>query len=463
MPRSAASRQATREHCLDLRNIAVTRIVLAILISLGTAGCATHSDRLHEYRDAYFTGRIEHASSTLERVMAESKQDVDVLALDRAMIELMSGETRKAEQTLRAKRDRLDFLEQTDAREVMLSMVKDDNSRAWAGDDYERVLIRVFLALTNLMHGGEDAGAYALQIASKQDEVIARIERDRPPEEAHELPFKRIALGPYVHAALLEERHTDYDDIERSRLKVVNWETDFRDAQADLERARFGRHSQPGNGVLYVFGLVGRGPYKEEVAEVPTSLAMLLADRILSNILDQELPPTIAPVLVPRVRPGRSLVSDVEVFIDGESAGTTATITDVSRFAVSQSQADFDATLARAIVRRTLKKGAIYAAKDHLGAESLPLADLALSIAGVAWEATENADTRCWGLLPDKIQVCRIELPAGEHHMSLQPRLSSRAQGKPQSRSVTIADGRNTYMLVNIPDREVIGSILVSD
>ena len=31
----------------------------------------------------------------------------------------------------------------------------------------------------------------------------------------------------------------------------------------------------------------------------------------------------------------------------------------------------------------------------------------------MAWEASEAADTRCWGLLPDKIQVLRIELPAG--------------------------------------------------
>ena len=43
-----------------------------------------------------------------------------------------------------------------------------------------------------------------------------------------------------------------------------------------------------------------------------------------------------------------------------------------------------------------------------------------LNAAGVVWEATESADTRCWGLLPEKIQVLRIELPAGQHQLSLQ-------------------------------------------
>src|SRR5688500_3440388 len=42
------------------------------------------------------------------------------------------------------------------------------------------------------------------------------------------------------------------------------------------------------------------------------------------------------------------------------------------------------------------------------------LAGLGFDALGVAWEATENADTRCWSLLPDKIQVVRLELPAGE-------------------------------------------------
>ena len=41
------------------------------------------------------------------------------------------------------------------------------------------------------------------------------------------------------------------------------------------------------------------------------------------------------------------------------------------------------------------------------------------TLLGVAWEATEAADTRCWGLLPDRIQVLRVELPAGTHQLAL--------------------------------------------
>lgn len=438
------------------------RIFLILLLLTGcSAGCATHSHRLSGIRDDFYSGKIDNAARDIDALLATEKQDAEALRLDRAIVELSSGQPEKAEETLRKVRDQLDHLEQADAREQIMAMVRDDQSVAWAGDDYEKVLIRTYLALTNLMNGGDDASAYTLQADQKQNEIIARIEREHQ-EANSQLDFKRVALGPYIHAALLEERHTDYDDIERSRLKVVSWETDFRDGKNDLHRAQHGRHSTPGNGVLYVFCMVGRGPHKVEAVEVPTQAAMLIADRILSEVLEQELTPTVAPIKVPVVQPGRSLISHVSVRMGTEELGTTATITDVSKFAVQQSQANLPDAIARAVVRRTLKKAAMYAVKEKTGANTSAATDLALTLAGIAWEAAENADTRCWGLLPDQIQVLRIELPAGEHQLTLSPSTGHGVAGRSEDVDVRIEDGRNTYLMATIPDTEFVGKILTS-
>lgn len=430
-----------------------------LLTALLFGGCATHAHQLETVRTDYYSGNLERANTQIAELIVKQKRDADALKLDRAVVELTSGQPAQAERTLREVRDRLDHLEQKDVREQILAMVNDDQSIAWAGDDYEKVLVRTFLALSNLMHDGEDANAYALQIDEKQNQIIQQLEAEREENQA-ELDFKRVAIGPYIHAALIEERHLDYDDLERSRLKVADWKSDFRDAKIDLARAQTGVHSAPGNGVLYVFCLVGRGPHKVEAVEVPTSVAMLIADRILNAVTEQEITPTVAPIKVPIVAPGRSLISEVNVFVDGQRAGTTATIMDVSDFAVAQSQASLPNTVARAVVRRTLKKAAIYAVKDKVGAEAAPLADIGLTVAGIAWEATENADTRCWGLLPDKIQVLRIELPQGSHDITLDP--TGRGGSGRAVTNVQIADGRNTYMMANIPDTAVIGQILTS-
>ena len=436
-------------------------LAAACCLSVLAVGCATHAHQLKGIRDDYYSGNIEKSAETINHLIADDSKAADALKLDRAIVELSTGKPQAAEKTLREVRDRLDYLEQKDAREQVLSMVRDDQSLAWAGADYEKVLIRTYLSITNLFNGGGDANAYALQVDAKQNEIISRIQRSREGEST-QLDFKRVALGPYVHAAILEEQHSNFDDNDRSRLKVVSWETSFRDGEFDLERARHGSHSEPGNGVLYVFCMVGRGPYQVEAAEVPTQVAMLIADRILSQVLKQELTPTVAPVKVPVVLPGRSLISEIHVLKDGQNLGATATITDVSQYAVQQAEANFPEVLARAVVRRTVKKGSMYAIKEGVGADANPAADLALTLTGIAWEATESADTRCWGLLPDQIQVLRLELPAGEHAIQLRPWQSGRAVGNGETVHVTIEDGRNTYLMGTIPDQHFVGEILNS-
>jgi hypothetical protein len=80
---------------------------------------------------------------------------------------------------------------------------------------------------------------------------------------------------------------------------------------------------------------------------------------------------------------------------------------------------------------------------------------------GAVWEASESADTRCWRLLPDRIQVLRLELPASEHTVGLRADAGFGPPGENQ-RSVRIADGRNTYLLATLVDGRLIGKILAS-
>src|SRR5690606_30732149 len=258
------------------------------------------------------------------------------------------------------------------------------------------------------------------------------------------------------------QTHRDYDDAARQWALVASWQPGLASVREHIERAERGVHSQRGNGVLYVFALVGRGPYKEEVAEMPTTAALLIADRILSNQLQQELPPTIAPIKIPRLVACSNAVAGLEVTADGTLCGHTETVTDVTQMALLQHEAVLPQIMARAVIRRVVKKGMIYGAKEALGVERGSLESLPFELLGIAWEATENADTRCWGLLPDKIQALRVELPAGGHEITLRPighRGTIRSAGHTQR--VTIADGRNTYLLVQVPDGNIIGQTLV--
>ena len=433
--------------------------LLGLLIA---SGCSTYADRLRGVRTEFHSGNLNAADQFVKKELPKRgrAKEADVLKLERAMVELSSGRPADAERTLREVRDRFDFLEQKDLAEGAASYLTDDTYRAYAGEDYERVLIRAFLALSNLMHDGSDAGAYALQVNDKQQQIIEA--GAKKGAENPKLDYKRVAFGAYVSGMLREATLRDYDDAKRSIQLVANWEPEFKSAQQDLERVTNGRHSAPGNGVVYVFTLVGRGPYKEERNEEPTQVAMLIADRILSAVSKHSVTPTLAPVKVPVVVVPHNQVQTVRVSVDGKEAGLTETITDVGQLAAQQFDAVFPHVMARTIVRRCVKKGSLYAAKEAVHVEN-PLAELAFDAVGVAWEATENADTRCWGLLPDKIQVRRIELPTGRHRLALQAATESgQPIGGAEQAEFEVFDGRNTYVLANFPGKSLVGQILVN-
>ena len=444
-----------------MRILRVNQILLVVTLAgvFSAAGCATHGDRLESIRAAFIAGRVEQAESIVQREISERESDADVLKLDRAIIQLADGRPADAERSLREVRDQFDYLEQKDVGESVLATLTDDTKLAYAGEDYEKILIRCFLALSNLMADGQDASAYALQVGDKQRQIInaeGNSSADNP-----RLSYKRVALGAYLHAAIQEATHTNYDEAARAIQLVANWEPAFQDASEDLKRVSTGRHSEPGNGVLYVFTLVGRGPYKVERLETPTSNALLIADRILTATSKHSLPPTIAPIKVPVVVRSNNQIDSVLVETDTGAAGTTKTITNVGQLAVYQYDAIFPEVMARAVVRRVVKKGAVYATKDAANIDD-PLANLALDAAGVIWEASETADTRCWGLLPDRIQVLRLELPAGEHVVKLTPASRNAPIGEEASHTVGIEDGRNTYLMANFPEDRLVGQILVS-
>lgn len=435
------------------------RHVANCLLLLAAAGCSTHAQRLQQPRQLFYDNQIESAHAQLEKLADKHGRDETVIELDLAMADLVRGDPASAERRLREVRDRWDHLEQASAVESAASMLTDDQRRAYSGEDYEKLLVRTFLSLSSLMQDGVDAESYALQLIDKHEKLQVQAgQRWGPTASQAYIP---PAIGFYVRGLLREATHSNYDDALRAYELTAQFLPDPTFVQRDLQRVSQGVHSDRGNGVLYVFAMVGRGPYKVEVAEHATSDALLVADRIVSVLGQYSVPPTLAPIKIPRIASPPKQFDVVAVSLGNQIAGFTLPLTDLDDLATRTYEAKLPEVMGRAISRRVVKKGAVYFAKDQLQA-SAPLASLGMDAVGVAWEATEAADTRCWGLLPREIQVLRLELPAGTHQLSFQPAADGRLVGRGAQHTVEIVDGRNTFLMSYWPDREPIGQILTS-
>ena len=473
-------------------------LLLAICFTLCN-GCTAYVDRTRVFRQEFFAGHLVEARREHERLTHRPGPNADPLALDRALVDLVAGDTAAAKKSLRQIRDRVDSAEQCDVGEKALTMLTDDTRRSYTGEDHEAILMRGLLAVADLFDEGGDVYSYSLQMNEKQRQLTdvrlatrhrAQEEKARkrpkhppvgppqPPNESVVMPVDfteealpseladdtpvppAVALGAYLRAMMHEEFPTEIDDLRRERTAILEAAPEFREGAADHERADAGQRFQAGNGAVYVLAFVGRGPRLEEVSEVPSQMALLIADRMLSQGR-HTLPPTIAPIRVPIVVRSAGSIDHLQVRREGQTVGQTSTLVDIGALAAAHAQLRHDEALARAIVRRVVKKGSIYALKEGVKAQRAPEAELLLDLAGIAWEATETADTRCWSLLPDRIQATRIELPAGRHVLTFQPAGVPTFAAAPCTATVPVRAGQFSCVLVDFPDGRAVAPPLV--
>lgn len=432
-------------------------VILAWIIL--ASGCSTHAHRLVAPRQAFYTNNLPQAHEQLTKLADKRDRDQQVVQLDLAIVDLVQGNPAAAEKRLREVRDSFDHLEQKSLAESAAAAVTDDQRRAYAGEDYEKLLLRTFLTLTSLFQDGIDAESYSLQTLAKQEELrIAAQERwGKSIPDQYCIP----PVAPYLRGVLREATLSNYDDALRNYQQAAALLPEATWLQSDVQRASQGVHSAPGKGVVLVIALVGRGPYKIEVEEPATQQALLIADRIVSAIGEHSVPPTLAPIKIPQLVSPPKPFDLLGVAVNGQPISTTLPITDVHHLATESYAAKLPELMARTVARRVIKKGAVLAAKDQLAVSS-SMASLAMDAAGVLWEATESADTRCWGLLPREIQVLRLELPAGKHQLLLEPVTGGRPVRSGIPCEINVVDGRNTYVLSYWPELQPIGKVLVS-
>lgn len=100
---------------------------------------------------------------------------------------------------------------------------------------------------------------------------------------------------------------------------------------------------------------------------------------------------------------------------DGGNDGHTSAVVaaDVSARARRAFTAARPAIFFRAVVRGLAK----YLAKRKAEKQGGEVAGWAMNLAGVL---TETADTRCWSLLPEKILLAQLDLPAGEYRLEVE-------------------------------------------
>lgn len=424
-----------------------------------SAGCHSVSFADHEVVALYDRGEAVAALAELDKLSEERGEETDIVALNRSVLLLMAGRPDETVRELEQVRTSLDHLAQPDLFEQTQSALRDDNAVSWSGREFERRMVDSLQLLAAMAGHSDDTLAFATRSMAvvHADELELGLSSVTPDDIEAENSQQEVAPGNFavnrvaawLAAAAYSERIQDSDLADRIIHQAAAWQQPADEYLSGM--STLGTRTSRGSGTLQVVTLAGRISGWEAARIEPTSTALLIADRILSATGDHTLPPTVSSVSIARpcqqmsFEPWRTqIVTSDGVTVQGRP------LIDLNRTAWDSWLATRDQQIARAVVRRIAKKSTVYTAKDSLQVQKNSGVDLLLNFAGVLWESIEKPDLRYWELLPAIIEVAQVELPAGQHQVTLQTVLAD-SESKPVINQlqlpVTIEDGNNTFVV----------------
>jgi hypothetical protein len=290
---------------------------------------------------------------TLARAEDVADGNGHLLLLEKGMTRLGQGDPDGCIELLRRARDELDRRYATSAVEAVKMTLSDDTARDYAGADYEHVLVRAMLAIADLLSGGQDAFAYAVQIGTKQEEILGSDfgeEQGYKPREK----YRRIAIGAYLEGVIQEAEHQP-GEAARAYQRAKQYGGDSPLLDAAIQRTVFGRFAREGCGVVHVFYLGGRGPHLIEGVDVATDQASKLAGIVIALLRDRGSAFLQAPIKVPVVAVTDRTLAPLAIGGDAIGNEFTTPLVDVNDVAIEQLDANLPWIQARALVRRGLK------------------------------------------------------------------------------------------------------------
>jgi len=419
---------------------AACRTVL-LLFALILTGCATYSDSFGAIKHNLAKQKFDAALTEIEK-QAESEKIRVLYLLNKGMVLRMKRDFSGSNDMLRAAKIEMERLYAESVSENALSFIVNDATVSYAGEDYEQVLVHLYMALNYLELGQlGDARVEALQVDLK----LREINEDIPDNK-----FSEDALSRYITGMIYEELGEWSDAMiayRKSYEAFQNYQGNYGLAIPDMlkhdllrlgtrlgldnevtqYREEFGIESeiQPvvseREGELVFILNNGLAPIKREKIIAATGPATVIAVTATDRKRVKAITPVVVNIALPyyESRPNKVFVARVSV--SGESVDTQL-MEDIDAIAKSSLDARMAAITARSIAR-AVSKVAIQNSVDRVGQNSGsdPAAELLGSLfVRVAAIATERADTRSWLTLPANVQLARMALKPGSYDIKVE-------------------------------------------
>jgi hypothetical protein len=417
----------------------VIPVFLVLLYSFLYASCAT-SERV--YRGVDNTVHISDFEKSVKLIDTAQKskkpiyppKNAILLYLDRGLLEHYADMYQESSKDLEQAGRAIEDAATKSLSESVASYILNDNTKSYAGEDYENIYINVFNALNYYYMGSIDDALVEvrrtnekLRAMSGEYDKINREMRDKYKgnlsgvklPDAKPVNFTNSALADYL-GALFYRADGAYDDARINLLQLK---------EAFLTEPGVYYNTIPPDLVL-------SGEEGDETAEELniqdkkarvnlvcfTGLSPVKREEVISFPLPFQYGLDLAHLRLPVLSPRADSINLIEMII-GDSGETIKLelLEDIGKAVQETYKAKYNTVFLKTLIRTIVKYASVYVLAEAAAQSSKSNAAGALTAfaAKTTFDATERADTRMERYLPAKAWIGAVNLEPGTHTIKI--------------------------------------------
>ena len=405
--------------------------ILAFLLGSFLSGCATYSGTMSKVVLNAESGNYDQALTVLEKSSLASARK------DRLLFLLEKGTLLNLDEDYAASNEAFELAERTSEEFYGISIsnelkgaILNDTLMEYPGEDFERVMLHYLRALNYLALEKQDE---ALVECRKSDNLLRQISDRLEGKNV----YREDALAHYLAGILYEADRNPNDAFIAYRAAYKLYTGDYKANYgtppppfllADLARTAKGAGLT--DELVELCALTGVSPPSGE-SDDPTSSELVLffdngwAPRKQRKDIYLPVPASdlLLPVKfsVPEFIGRPPDVAFARVLVDGAEAGRTYLVENVGAIAVKNLDDRIGRKVVKTVARVAAKQAALEVTvnkirKEH-GENAAAFARLGMQL---ALNFSEAADIRSWQTLPWEVQLARLPVTPGTHHIALE-------------------------------------------
>jgi hypothetical protein len=454
--------------------------LFVIMLLIAVAACASYdyNKQIAEVEKMFYAGQYKEAARKLLPMVNTKSKDQLLYMMECGLMLQVAGDYENSTKVLTEAAKIGDQITVSLSKEAA-SLLLNETTTNYNGEDFERVLIHMYLGINYLM-------------LSKPDE--ARVEFKKVNDMLRDInvttgkSYKQNLMAKYLTAIAFElsaDVDNDMNDrefayIEYKQIYELNpgLTMVYRDLQrlakqlGDMEDynswiGKFGKQDAiPSNaGELIVIVQNGKGAIKQSRGPLLSDQSMKATIQVTLNGMSLAEGVTVAGVLlalhnaenpIPKFVKRGNNINYLIVNANGKDVGRSIMLEDVASTAVKNLEDDYGRIYAKVAAGIAVKAAAAvaagYAAKK-LAEESKKMGGYAGLIGtvvgtgvGVGLLSQIKPDLRCWHTLPENFQLSRIFLPPGNYTLTLKYVDHNGNIVSTQNETVEIKSGKKTFL-----------------